>query len=203
MGESIASTSNIISVVGILVGLFGILGGVLTRRTSLRNWIRLERVTSGSLICDRSDTSSAQEINNNGYLHYVTEAKRLLAQKFGDQGYDIIASPAELDYLFPFLLTHHTKKRFITIHTNPDWPEGVVRVRYNDISPGDRVVFVAVVLSSGRFLLPAIDVVLKAGATVSGVLAIVEAQPAPDETTSIGDELRQRNVPFFPLYHHF
>lgn len=190
-------------IVTILSIIFGIIG-MLSSRIYIRDWIRLHRISSGELLADSYGTNLAkEEVNKRGYEYYLKEVRKRIDHRFGRNGYDVIATPAELDYVSPFLLAHITNKRFCSIHTSPQWPSQLTRLRFNSIKRGDRIILVSVILSSGKFMTPAIDIVLQAGATVCGVVSIIEAKPGPDEKTSIDDSLLARNVYFDAIYRQF
>lgn len=189
--------SYVVTLLSIIFGIVGIVGS----RIYIKNWIRLHRESSGKLLTDTDGTNLAKdEFNNKGYEHHLKLVRKRLDEKFGSKGYNVIATPAELDYVFPFLLAHTSRKRFCSIHTSAQWPPQLTRFRYNPIQRGDRVVLVSVILSSGKFMTPAIDMVTEAGATVCGVFSIIEATPSPDEKVSIEDSLLARNVYFDAIY---
>jgi adenine/guanine phosphoribosyltransferase-like PRPP-binding protein len=178
--------------------------GLLSARTSIHNWIRLSRVSSGNLLDDDFGPNLAREqFNKQGYRHFIREMKKRLNRRFGSNGFNVIATPAEVDHVFAFLLSQFLNKRFCSIHTSSDWPSQITAYRYNSIQKGDRVILVAVVLSSGKFMLPAIDAVLAAGGTVCGVITIIEALPEWEKSDPIEKILLQRNVYFDAIHRSF
>ncbi len=113
------------------------------------NWFRLHKFSSGCLLIDSYGTDVGKsELNKQGYFHYLKEMKNLIKMKIGSKNFGVIASPAEIDYLFPFLLSHVLKKRFVSVHISKEWPTYLTRFRYNNIQSGDRVLLVAVILTS-------------------------------------------------------
>lgn len=189
-------------ITSLLIGIFGI---IISFYFGMRKWYlarRISRTASGNILIDNTGINqTAQDmIYERGYTGCTRDVKALL--KTRRIPFDLIASPAELDYLIAFFVANDLNKPFCSIHNN--WPKSLKKIRYFSISKKDRVLIVTTVLTDARILLPTIDTILKEGGTVTAVVTLAEGS-LPDDGPNpahdvIADQFGKQNIDYHCLY---